>query len=61
MKRKEHGTKRSLLKFKILSWHCQEKLRKTTESLDENSRSPGQDFNPESPEYETGFLTAMFN
>jgi hypothetical protein len=31
---------------------CLEDLRKTTEYLNQNSRFPGQDLNPEPPEYE---------
>jgi hypothetical protein len=34
-----------------------ERLRKTTENLSQESRSPGRDFNPGLPEYQTGVLT----
>jgi hypothetical protein len=43
--------------FKILSQHLLEGLRKTTNHLSHDTRSPGQNIDPGPPEYEAGVPT----
>jgi hypothetical protein len=52
---KRFGKKRLWPNFKVLYRHSLEEPRKTKIILNQDIRS--RDFNPESPEYETGVLT----
>jgi hypothetical protein len=51
------GRKRSWPNLRYYSGICQERLRKTTKNLSQDSRSLGRDLNPGRPEYEAGVLT----
>jgi hypothetical protein len=51
------GRKRSWPNSRYCPGICLEGLRETTKNLGQDSRSPGQDLNPGSPEYEAGELT----
>jgi hypothetical protein len=51
---KEFGSKLSWPNFKAPT---PEGLKRTTKNLNQDSRSPGQDMNPEPPEYEAEMLT----
>jgi hypothetical protein len=54
---KGSGRKRTRHNLKYYPGIHLEGLRKTTEILTHDSRSPGRDLNPEPPEYEAGLLT----
>jgi hypothetical protein len=55
--RKGFGRKRLWPNVRYYPGICLDGLRKTTESLIQDSRSPDRDLNPGPPEYEAGALT----
>jgi hypothetical protein len=51
------GRKRSCPNKRYYPGICLEELRKTMKDLSQDSRSPGRDLKPGTPEYEAGVLT----
>jgi hypothetical protein len=53
---KESGRKRTLPNFKALSWHFSGGTEENDETISQDSRFPGRDFNPGLPRYTAGLL-----
>jgi hypothetical protein len=51
------GRNRSWVILRHYPGICLERLSKSTGNFNQDSRSPGRDFNPGPPEYEEGVLT----
>jgi hypothetical protein len=51
------GRVRSWYNIRYCPGICLEGLTEATNNLNQISRSPGRDFNPEPPEYEAGVVT----